>query len=84
LCRLEDFITLNFRPVRKLGLVSNVISAYLSECERRGVEVDSKITQWQDGLLAKILSSCGSLNEADGLDVVEIIKDSPSDGVLKR
>jgi hypothetical protein len=84
LCRLDDFITSNVRAVTKLGLVSSVISAYLSECECRGVEVDSKITQWQDDLLAKILSSCGSLNEADGPSVVEIIKEYSSDDVLKR
>jgi hypothetical protein len=84
LCRLDDFFGSNTGALKKLGLVSNIISAYLSECECRGVEVDSEITQWQDDLLSKILSSCSSLNEADGRSVVEIIKECHSDGVLKR
>jgi hypothetical protein len=84
LCRLDDFFGSNAGAVKKLRLVSNIISTYLSECERLTVDVDIEITQWQVDILGKILSSWSDLDEADGPSVLEIIKNHPSEGVLKR
>ena len=84
MCRLSDFFDSNAGAVKKLRLVSNIISTYLSECKRQGVDVDSEVMQWHDGLLDKILSSWSRLHEADGPSAVDIIKNYPLDGVVKR
>jgi hypothetical protein len=84
LCRLGDFFNSNAGAIKKLRLVSNIVSTYLSECKRLGVDAHSEAMQWQDDLLGKILSSWSCLHEADGRGAVDIIKNYPLDGVVKR
>ncbi|OXV08675.1 hypothetical protein Egran_03562 [Elaphomyces granulatus] len=81
---LGDFFNSNAGAIKKLRLVSNIISTYLSECKRLGVDAHSEAMQWQDDLLGKILSSWSCLHEADGRGAVDIIKNYPLDGVVKR
>ena len=84
MCRLDDFFNSNAEVDEKLGLLSSIISTYLSECERLSVDADSTIMQWQDSLFDEILSSWTGLKEASGFCVVEILKDDPLDAVFKR
>jgi hypothetical protein len=52
--RLDNFFNSNAEAVKKLRLVSKIISTYLSECEHPSVDANSEIILWQDDLFDKV------------------------------